>query len=195
MGQDPDAIRQQIEETRSRMDDTVGALGYKADVPSRTKEAVHDRVQGVKDKVSGVGEAITGKASNAAGSVNDATPSTGDIKRTARKGAGLAQENPLGLAIGSVAVGFIAGLLLPATQVENEKLGPMADQVKDQIRETGQEALEHGKAVASDVAGAAQEAATQAVGQVKEQAQSSAQEHGSELKDTAQENAQSVTTS
>ena len=31
MGEDPAAIRQQIEETRERMGDTVDALGYKAD--------------------------------------------------------------------------------------------------------------------------------------------------------------------
>ena len=35
MGQDPAAIRQEIEQTRERMGDTVDALGYKADVPAR----------------------------------------------------------------------------------------------------------------------------------------------------------------
>lgn len=33
MGEDPAAIRQEIEQTRERMGDTVDALGYKADVP------------------------------------------------------------------------------------------------------------------------------------------------------------------
>ena len=37
-----------------------------------------------------------------------------------------AQDNPLGLAVGAAAVGFLAGLLVPVTQVENEKIGPMA---------------------------------------------------------------------
>jgi hypothetical protein len=40
MGQDPDEIRQQIEQTRTEMGETVEAIGYKADVPSRAKEAV-----------------------------------------------------------------------------------------------------------------------------------------------------------
>ena len=35
MGQDTGQIREEIEETRARMGDTVEALGYKADVPSR----------------------------------------------------------------------------------------------------------------------------------------------------------------
>ena len=184
MGQDPDTIRREIEQTRERMGDTVDALGYKADVPSRTKEAVTGRVTSVK-------EAITGRASD----LNEATPGTQDVKQAARKGAGLAQENPLGLAVGSIAVGFLAGMLIPSTRVENDKIGPMADQFKDQVRETGQEALDRAQTVASEVAGTAKEAAQDAVGQVKETAQSSAQEQASELKDSAQESAQQATRS
>jgi Protein of unknown function (DUF3618) len=33
MGQDPDEIRQEIEQTRAEMGETVEAIGYKADVP------------------------------------------------------------------------------------------------------------------------------------------------------------------
>jgi gas vesicle protein len=182
MGQDPDAIRQQIEDTRERMDDTVGALGYKADVPSRTKEKVSDRVQSVKESITG-----------AAGSVNESTPSTGDVKQAARKGAGVAQENPLGLAVGSIAVGFLAGMLIPSTRVEDEKLGPIADQAKEQARQTGQEALEHGKQVAQDVASTAQEHVQQAKEDVKGTAQQSAQEHGQQVAESAQDRSQRVT--
>lgn len=199
MGQDPDTIRRDIEQTRERMGETVDALGYKADVPSRTKEAVTGRVQSVK-------EAITGRASDAAGTVSDATPSAQDIKHGARKGAGLAQENPLGLAVGSIAVGFLAGMLIPSTRVENEKIGPMADQLKEQAQEMGQEAIDRAQTVAQEVAGTAQEAAQQvasdvkdsaqqAAGQVKETAQTTAQEQASELKDSAQDSAQQSTQS
>jgi len=37
MGEDPRAIRSEIEDTRERMGDTVDALAYKADVKSRAK--------------------------------------------------------------------------------------------------------------------------------------------------------------
>ena len=192
MGQDPDAIRREIEETRERMGETVGAIGYKADVPSRAKEKVSGGVQSVK-------ESITGKAQ----SVNEATPSTGDVKQVARKGAGIAQENPLGLAVGSIAIGFLAGMLIPSTNVENEKLGPVADQVKDQVKETGQEALDRGKQVAQEVASTAQdhvqqvkeevqEHAQQAAQDVKSTAQDSAQQQGEELKSSAQQSAEQV---
>ena len=40
MGQDPREIRQDIEQTRERMGDTVEALGHKTDVTGRAKEAM-----------------------------------------------------------------------------------------------------------------------------------------------------------
>ena len=43
-------------------------------------------------------------------------------------------------------------MLIPSTRVEDEKLGPMADDVKERAKQTGQEALEHGKQVAQDAA-------------------------------------------
>jgi gas vesicle protein len=185
MGQDPDAIRQDIEQTRADMSETVEAIGYKADVPSRAKDAVSDKVENVKSKVSDTAtrakEAVTGTTSRVGDRVTDATPSSGQVRQQARRTAGLAKENPLGLAIGAVAVGFLAGLAVPSTRVEDEKLGPMADQVKDRVKETGQEALDRGKQVAQEVASTAADTAKQRT-----------QEHGQELADSARESAQEV---
>jgi gas vesicle protein len=174
MGEDPDMIRRDIEETRERMGDTVDALGYKADVKSRAKESVTGKVDSVKEKLVGAKD-----------SANEATPSAGDVKQGARRAVGVAQENPLGLAVGAVAVGFLAGMLIPSTRVENEKIGPMADQVKDQISSTAQEAVEHGKAVVSETASSAADAA-------KQTAQEQGKEHASQMQDSAQESAQQV---
>ncbi|MCW2983311.1 MAG: hypothetical protein JWR63_881 [Conexibacter sp.] len=174
MGEDPDLIRKDIESTRERMGDTVDALGYKTDVKSRAKESVTGKVDSVKEKLVGAKDSAV-----------DATPSTGDMQQGAKKAVGIAQENPLGLAVGAVAVGFLAGMLIPSTSVENEKIGPMADQVKDQLKETGQEALEHGKAVVSETASSAADAA-------KQTAQEQGQEHASALQGSAQESAQDV---
>jgi len=136
------------------MGDTAEALGHKADVPGRAREAVADKVESVKSTLSGAKDSVSGT-----------TPSGEDVKEGARQAVGIAKENPLGLAIGATAVGFVAGLLIPATRVENEKIGPMADQVKDQAKETGQEAMERGKHVAE-----------QAVETAKEEGQKQAQE-------------------
>jgi ElaB/YqjD/DUF883 family membrane-anchored ribosome-binding protein len=158
MGQDPSEIRNDIEGTRARMGDTVEALGHKADVPGRAKEAVSNRLGDVRSKISG------------------ATPDSDEVKDGARHAAGVAQENPLGLAVGAAAVGFIAGMLIPSTRVEDERIGPMADDVKAKVKETGQEALERGKEVAQETAESA-----------KETAQQSGREHASEFRDSAQE--------
>jgi hypothetical protein len=185
MGQDPDAIRQDIEQTRAEMSETVEAIGYKADVPSRAKDAVSEKVENVKSKVSDTAtrakEAVTGTTSRVGDRVTDATPSSGQVRQQARRTAGLAKENPLGLAIGAAAVGFLTGLAVPTTRVEDERLGPVADQVKDKAKETGQEALDRGKQVAQEAAGTAADTA-----------KSSAQEHGQELADSARESAQDV---
>jgi ElaB/YqjD/DUF883 family membrane-anchored ribosome-binding protein len=149
MGQDPGQIRQEIEETRGRMGDTVEALGYKADVPGRAKEAVSDRVDAAKQGT--------------------------------RRAAGMAQENPLGLAIGAVAVGFVGGLLIPSTRVEDEKIGPMADQVKEKAKETGQEAMERGKEVAHQTVDSARETAHQAGREQAEGLRGSAQEKAGQV--------------
>jgi len=155
MGEDPNAIRADIEQTRADMGDTVDAIGYKADVKSRAREKISD----TKDR-------ITGK-------VSDVTPDGRQVKRA----AGVAQENPLGLALGGVAVGFIAGMLVPSSRVEDEKIGPVADQVKDQLKETGQEAVERGKDVAQQAAETAKEAG---------------RGHAEELKSSAQDRAETV---
>jgi ElaB/YqjD/DUF883 family membrane-anchored ribosome-binding protein len=161
MGQDPGEIRQDIEQTRGRMGETVEALGHKTDVTGRAKEAVSSRMDSVKSKVTG------------------ATPESGEVKDGAKQAAGLAQENPLGLAIGAAALGFVVGLLIPSTRVEDEKIGPMADQVKDRVKETGGEALERGKDVAQQAAQSA-----------KDTAQEAGREHADGLKDSAQQQAE-----
>jgi hypothetical protein len=165
MGEDPDRIRQDIEATRNEMGETVDALTYKADVKSRAKESLMGTEGLVKSKVAA-----------------SATPDGEQVKdgAAARR---LAQENPLGLAIGSVAVGFIAGLLIPASRVEDRKLGPVADDVKAKAKETGQEALERGQQVAQEAAESA-----------RDTVQEKGREHGEELASSARKHQQAAST-
>jgi hypothetical protein len=130
------------------MGDTVEALAHKADVPGRMKESLTDKTQRFREQMGGT-----------ASRVSDATPDSGDVKDGARQAVGVAQENPIGLLIGGVAAGFLAGMLVPSTRVEDERVGPIADDVKDRVKETGQEALERGKKVAQDTAQSAAETA------------------------------------
>ncbi len=190
MGQDPEAIRQDIERQRDEMSETIDAIGYKADVPSRTKEAVADQVDAAKQSVTDKVDAVKGKVGLATSKVSDSTPSGDQVKGQAKQAVSVAKGNPIGLALGSIGVGFLAGMLIPETKKEHETLGPIADKVKSNVADTAQEALEHGKQVAQETAGAAKDAAQGAVADVKETAQSSAQDHGQQVKETAQDNAQ-----
>jgi Protein of unknown function (DUF3618) len=168
MGQDPSEIREEIEQTRAEMGDTVDALAHKTDVKSRVKETFADKKERLRNQMMGTTSRIS-----------DATPDSGQVKQGAKQAVGVAEENPIGLALGGIAAGFLAGMLLPSTRVEDEKVGPIADQMKEKAIETGQEAVERGKEVA---------------GQVTEQAVETAKEAGSEqadeMKSSAQENAQ-----
>jgi hypothetical protein len=185
MGKEPDEIREEIEETRSQMGETIEAIGYRADVKARVKESVAEKKDAVTSAVAGakdsVVSAMTGSAGTVASAVSDTLPSGDAVKRGARRGAGMARENPIGLAVGSAAIGFLAGLLIPSTRVEDERLGELGDQVREAAKETGQEALERGKTVAQEVVESAQET-------VRE----SGQQQGQELADSLRESAQEV---
>jgi gas vesicle protein len=159
MGENPRDIQERIEDTREQMGETVEALAHKADVPGRIKGSVADKKDAITEKVAGAKDKITGGASNA----HDSTGAVADQAKTkARQGVGIAKENPLGLAAGSLAAGFIVGILVPSTRVEDERIGPTADQVKDHAREIGSEAIEHGKDIAQDVAHTATQTAKDA---------------------------------
>jgi hypothetical protein len=164
------------------MSETVDALGYKADVKTRTKENLTEKKDSVKESIVGVKDKIVGAGESAGSTVGDKTPDAQEVKYKARRAASVAQQNPLGLALGSVAVGVLAGMLIPATRVEDEKLGEMSDNVIEKVKETGQEAIEHGKQVAQDAVQSAQETAKE-----------SGQEHAQQVKDTAAANAQDAT--
>jgi hypothetical protein len=143
------------------MGETVEAIGYKADVKSRVKDNVAEKKDAVVSRVSG------------------AMPDGEQVKSGARK-VGVSKENPLGLGIAAVAAGFVVGTLLPSTDVEDERLGEMSDQVGEKAREAGQEALERGKDVAREAVDSAKDT-------VDEQTGSQAKEMASSLRDKAQE--------
>src|SRR4051794_41772547 len=133
MGEDPRAIRTEIEDTRERMGDTVDALAYKADVKSRAKDSVNEKVDSLKSKVTGAKDSVV-----------DAAPSGGDVKHQAKRTVGIAQENPLGLAVGAAGAGFLAGMLIPSTRAADEKNGPPADQGEAKAAQTRQAAPHRG---------------------------------------------------
>jgi Protein of unknown function (DUF3618) len=196
MGKEPDEIRNEIEDTRERMAETAEAIRYRTDVKGRAKEAAAEKKDNLVEKAGSVVSRVTGKnprevtsgASGMASSVGDAAtsavaragevlPDADQVKRQARQAVSVAEENPLGLAVGSVAVGFLAGMLVPRSRIEDEKIGELSDQVKGQARDLGQQAIEQGRDLAQEVG---------------ERAAEAAREHGQELVGSAQESMQTL---
>ena len=61
-------------------------------------------------------------------------------------------QNPLGMAIGFLGVGLLAGSLVPITRREDELMGERSDELLDAVKETGEDFLEKGKRVVERVA-------------------------------------------
>jgi|SRR4051812_18627564 Protein of unknown function (DUF3618) len=158
MGQTPDDIREEIEDTRARMGETVEAIGYKADVKSRVKESAAEKKDAVIGAIGGSKDAVVGKADSLVARVGGIVPEGEQVTRGAAK-AGISKENPLGLALAGAAVGFVVGTLLPNTDVEDRNLGEVSDDVTEKVKDAGQEAIERGKNVAEDALQAAADTA------------------------------------
>jgi hypothetical protein len=151
------------------MAETADALAYKADVPTRTRDWVGEKKDAIVSTVTGVSS-----------KVGDVTPDGTEVTQGVNRMKRFAERNPLGLAIGGAAVGFVAGALLPSTRVEDERMGPMADDVKETAAEAGREALDRGKEVVQEVGATAMETA-------KERGREEGEELSSSLQDMARE--------
>lgn len=169
MAQTSEELKREIGETREQMAETADALAYKADVPTRTKDWIGEKKDAIVETVSGVSS-----------KVGDAAPDGSDVTRSAGRMKRLAERNPVGLAIGGAAVGFIAGLLTPSTRIEDERIGPMADDVKASAAEAGREAVERGKDVV-------QEAGSAAIETAKERSREQGEELSESLQDKARD--------
>jgi hypothetical protein len=164
MGEDPSVIRAEIAQTRERVGDEVDALSYKTDVGARANDYVEEKKEAVRTKLTGAKNTLTAPLPD---------------RRAFMHVRDTAESNPLGLALGGLAVGFVVGTLLPQTRVENERIGEMSDRLMDAAKDTASEAVERGKQVAQDAAGAAMETAKE-----------SGREQGEGLTSTLQERAQ-----
>jgi ElaB/YqjD/DUF883 family membrane-anchored ribosome-binding protein len=96
---DPEQIREEIEETRREMGDTVEALAAKADVKARMK----DKVEATKESAAQKKDELLGKA-------RETSPDS--VSAGASQATQKAKENPLPVAaIGAFVGGFLVGRL------------------------------------------------------------------------------------
>jgi gas vesicle protein len=220
MAQRPETIRHEIEVTRERIGETVDAIGYRANVPARAKAKVANAKDAVVDKLASAKDAVVGSMTSTKDSVVDSMSSTNEtmsdtmisakdkigsaipdgetVAESGQRIAHVAERNPMGLAIGALAAGFVAGTLLPPTRKEQETFGPVAQQmrekvdiVKESVKETAQEAIERGKQIASDTT----QTARQSLMEVGEEAMEAGKQAAQEIGESAQSSMSELTES
>jgi ElaB/YqjD/DUF883 family membrane-anchored ribosome-binding protein len=166
-----EAIMEKANELKSKLPgggDSEGGIGetIKSKLPSG--ENVSDKVEALKSKMpDSVGEA--------ASRAGDKMPSSDDVKAKAQEAAATAGEHPIATAAGAAAAGLVAGLALPETDLERQKLAPAAQDARAQAQAAARDAVQQAKAVAKDVASSAAEAVKQA-----------GQQHGGKLGEAAE---------
>jgi len=130
-------------QAKDKVGDLAGQAGDKlGEVTGKVKEQASELTDRVKEQASGLGE-----------KVHEGT-------RRARLGFWqLLEERPLMVGAATLAVGLLAGLSIPSTDVEDELMGETRDQLRDSAKETGREVLEKGKQVAGAAVDAVQQAA------------------------------------
>jgi ElaB/YqjD/DUF883 family membrane-anchored ribosome-binding protein len=140
MGKDPSDIREEIENTRDRMTDTVG-------------DAIGGKIDDVKTSIAQATNAVRERADSVRESVGNALPDSDAIQDQAARTVSFMRENPLGLLFGAAAVGFVLGSILPGSEVENARLGPVREQLKEKAQAAGGQLLKQGQAVVQDAIG------------------------------------------
>jgi ElaB/YqjD/DUF883 family membrane-anchored ribosome-binding protein len=159
-----DTVKSTLADARDGVSDVVTAGAHNgSDALSRARAGVSATMHNVNASVQNVNDRVGERLRNA------------DVAGSAKRTVGAAQENPIGLAIAALAIGFLTGSLLPVSETERRRFGPMRDKIVGGAQATGSELLEAGKAV---VAETAQTAAATAL--------NSAKTHGQDVVDAAQ---------
>jgi gas vesicle protein len=170
-----EAVMEKVDELKSKV--SGGGNGDGGGIGSTVKDKLPDR-EAIRAKLPD-GEAMKAKipdsVGDAAGRISDAAPSKEDAKQKAQAAAAIAKDNPLAVVAGATAAGLAAGLALPETDIERQKVGPAAQNARQQVESTVQEKVQQVKS-------SAQEAAQTAANAVKEKGQ----EHGGKVGELAE---------
>ena len=144
MDQERDEVRQ-VEEARQRVADDLRSVSDSANVVQRAKDAANDRVEdaksSVQEKLSGVKSSLQGSVETARGVVRDRMQQAGEAAQNINVNP---TENPIGMLIAGLAVGFLVGLALPITRFESERIGPITEGMKGRVKDARDEAMRRG---------------------------------------------------
>jgi hypothetical protein len=187
-----EVVMEKVDDLKSKLpggDSDGGGEGGLADkVKSKlpSGDDVSEKVDALKAKVPD-SDALKAKlpdgVSDAADKIADKTPSKEDAKAKAQDASGFAAEHPVAVAAGAAVAGLAAGIALPETDLERQKLKPHAQQARAEVTGRVQETVEQVKSGAQDAASSVADAVKEQgqqqggkVGEVAEKAADKAQE-------------------
>ncbi len=102
-------------------------------------------VASAKSALTGAGNAVRDAASNARRGI----PTSGDARASLGNTKGTVSDNPLGLALASIAIGFLIGSLVPVSDIERDQIGPLGEQLTENAKTAASDLVEQGKAAVS----------------------------------------------
>ncbi|GGQ59602.1 DUF3618 domain-containing protein [Couchioplanes azureus] len=198
MAEEPDRLRQEIEQTRASLTRDVDLLAEK----TSPKQVARRRWTAVKEKVMGTTEharhSSSGAAHAAASTVQDKASRLGDkaselsdragekahdvadaVKGAPQAMTQQAQGNPLAAGIIAFGVGMLAATLIPVTEAEKragEQLKEHGGEVTDRVKDVAMELKDEVTGTVQQAAGQLKETARDAAETTKDQARSSAQD-------------------
>lgn len=166
MTDSPDAIRADIERTRTDLGQDVDALADKVS-PAKALHRQGDKIRGalgsVRDRVMGAADDAGSSASSAASGVADAAHT---VKAKA-------EGSPLAVGLIAFGAGLLVAALIPASSKEKQLAGQVREQAQplvDEVKNAAQGVAHDLKEPAQEAAAAVKDRAQEAVATVKDEA-------------------------
>lgn len=166
-------LRRDIESTRSDLGYTMDAIGDRVSpgrMMERRRNRMTNRVRDIRWRVMGTTEHVTGAISDTSSSAADTMRHAPEAVRSQTEGA------PLAAGAIALGIGFLAGVMMPATEAEREmgsKLAEKAEPLREELSSTGQHLAETLKQEASTAAEDLKHEAAESAERVKETARHS----------------------
>jgi ElaB/YqjD/DUF883 family membrane-anchored ribosome-binding protein len=146
MDQERNEVRE-VEDARRRVAEDVRSVAENANVVERAKETAQNKMDDVRSTMSARVQQAREKLEDARSQVGRMAP----------------MENPLGMLIAGLAVGFLIGLALPVSRFESERIGPLAQDMKEKARQAGNEVMRRGGEVIKETIETARETASTSI--------------------------------
>ena len=166
-----------IDAAKEKLSDVKDSVAQHAgDIASTVSDKASGIAHTVSDKASGIAHTVSDRASDLAHTVGDkATAFGGQAKDTAQSAVSATgtyiTANPLAAGAIALLIGVSVGLLVPATEKENQLLGETRDRLKDQAAEQLHQVADKVTSVAQTAFDGAKQTVKDTVETVKTEAQ------------------------